>query len=564
MKIAISKYKLALILIGLIVFANSFFNGFVWDDEEQVLNNTLVHSVTNLPQLFLGSTFNTGGGGGLAGMYYKPMMSVAFASLYTVFGANSFFFHLFQVGLHIANSVMLFTLFGLFFSAPLAFFLALVFLVHPINVETAVYVSALQDTLFMFFGLLALQKLRSLKWSHKTEITVCLLLLFSLLSKETGLLFLPVIVGYAWFFLRKRFNFSLIASASSLAVYLFLRLVVANVPFGHFGPSPILNAPLSVRLLTMPKIAFYYLKTAVFPKDLAIAQHWLVKTADWPNFYLPLIIDLLVAAAILSWLIFIWRKLPKLLPAALFFSGWFAEGMFLHLQIFPLDMTVAERWFYFPFAGLLGILGTVLMQIPVSKKVTKVLTALAVVLILLLSARTIVRNSNWQNGLTLYGHDIKISQNAFDLENNYGVELFRAGDLTDAAIHFQRSTELAPNWWTNWSNLGAIEERRNNLTQAKKDYQKAIANGGYYLAYENLANIYFKENPREARDFCKKSLNALPLNSRLWFILSLSDYKLGKKDEALLAARQAYILSPTQETYTLYTTLEQGQPLNLP
>lgn len=563
---------LILVIIGFIVYFNSFFNGFVWDDEEQVLNNTLVHSITYMPQLFLGSTFNTGGSGELAGMYYKPMMSVAFAALYTVFGANSFFFHLFQVSLHIANSVMIFSLFALFFSVPLSFFLALIFLVHPINAETTVYVSALQDTLFMFFGLLALRKLRSLKWNHKTEVIVCLFLLFSLLSKETGLLFLPVLTGYSWLFLKKRFKFSLVALTLTLLVYLFLRVIVANVPFGHSGPSPILNAPLSERLLTLPKIAFYYLKTAVFPKDLAIAQHWLVKTPDWPNFYLPLIIDLLVAIAILSWLIFVWRKLPKIFPVTLFFSGWFGLGMFLHLQIFPLDMTVAERWFYFPFAGLLGILGTILMQIPVSKRLTTVLTALAAVLILLLSARTVVRNSNWQNGLTLYGHDIKISQNAFDLENNYGVELFRYGDLNDAAIHFKKSTELAPNWWTNWSNLGVIEERRNNIAAAKEDYKKAIANGGYYLAYENLANIYFKESPKKARDFIKTSLQRLPLNGRLWFLLAVSDYKLGQKDEtkvslsdeALLAARQAYILLPTQETYSLYQALQSGQQINLP
>jgi len=43
------KFILLLILVGFLVYFNSLSNGFVWDDEEQVVNNVLVHSLSNFP-----------------------------------------------------------------------------------------------------------------------------------------------------------------------------------------------------------------------------------------------------------------------------------------------------------------------------------------------------------------------------------------------------------------------------------------------------------------------------------------------------------------------------------
>ena len=108
----LSKYYIPIFfLIGFLIYGASLSNHFVWDDEEQILNNGLVHSITNLPRFFQGSTFNTGGTGSLTGIYYKPLMTVFFALFYTIFGANSFFFHLFQLVFHLVNACLVFVLF---------------------------------------------------------------------------------------------------------------------------------------------------------------------------------------------------------------------------------------------------------------------------------------------------------------------------------------------------------------------------------------------------------------------------------------------------------------------
>ncbi|OGE20008.1 hypothetical protein A3A14_00155 [Candidatus Daviesbacteria bacterium RIFCSPLOWO2_01_FULL_43_38] len=560
------KAVLFLIIIGVVVYFNSLFNGFVWDDEEQVLNNVLVHSITNLPAFFSGSTFNTGGSGGMGGLYYKPLMPVSFSLLYSIFGPNPFFFHLFQVSLHIANAILVFLLFRHFFKG-LAFFPALIFLIHPINVEAVVYSAALQDTLFLLFGMLALlftvnQNLGNLK----NACILAFLLTLSLLSKETGVVFIILTILYAAIFKKREVIASVIAVLTTASIYSLLRFGLAGIFFNKHGLSPITILSFPERLQSIPKVIYFYLKTTVFPYDLAISQHWVVKTTTFNDFYLPLILITLVGLIFLFVFFFLRHKHSWNSAPYLFFLAWFILGIGIHAQIVPLDMTVADRWFYAPIVGLLGMAGIVLNELRVKSAEFRIVGLILITLLITgLSARTMVRNTNWKDGLTLYGHDIQITRDNFDLENNFGVELYRAGRFDEAEAHFQKSTVLAPQWWTNWNNLGAIVERKGDYQKAKGYYQKAVDNGSYYLAYENLANIHlFRDNnPQKAKEFTEDSLQKLPLNPKLWLILALSEYQLGNTQKALEASRQAYSLSQTEQTFYVYSHLSHDLPLEI-
>src|SRR5690348_4192341 len=85
-----------IIILGVFVYFNSFLNGFVGDDDMQILNNPAVHSITAIPRLFLESTFYKGGivAGGL---YYNPLLSASFSLLYTLFAPQAAPFHILQV-----------------------------------------------------------------------------------------------------------------------------------------------------------------------------------------------------------------------------------------------------------------------------------------------------------------------------------------------------------------------------------------------------------------------------------------------------------------------------------
>ena len=509
------------ILIGLLVYGLSLFNGFVWDDEEQIVNNVFVHSVKNIPLLFQSSTFNTGGAGVSAGTYYRPLMMTFFSFVYQLFGPNPFFFHLFQLFFHILTAILVYLMFKHFFKEMTAFFIALIFLVHPAGVESVAYISAVQDIFYVLFGILAFYiviKNRA-KFEFKNIFLINTLLFLSLLSKETAILFFIIIFIYQLIFDRKFIFENLIFFMMTVGIYALLRFALAGVFFTPYHNAPIVQLSLWQRIMMIPAIFFYYFKLFFYPLDLAVMQHWVIRTLDFRMLLGSL------SAGILALLL--WKK--RFNRNFIFFFLWFIITIFPYLQIFPLDMTVAERWFYLPVVGLLGMMGAVW-----SKSGNK-LVIMGVIIIAIFSIRSFFRTMDWKNGLTLYGRDIKTSKGAFDLENNYGVELFRAGDYQEAKVHFLKSTELAPYWWTNWNNLGAVYEQEKNYQKALEYYQKSIDNGQYYLAYENMAKILVlqeKVNPiagRKTDEFLRKALEMFPENNNLQEIQMYHKSLINKK-----------------------------------
>ncbi len=525
------KFIFLLIFIGILIYFNSLFNGFVWDDEEQVVNNPLVHSLTNLPFFFRGSTFNPGGGQVMGGLYYKPIMTVCFSFLYTLFGPKPFFFHLLQLILHLTNAVFVFLLLDHFLKKlKLSFFLSLIFLIHPINVEAVVYVSALQDVLFFFFGMITLLMVIKEKNSQWNYFLVSLFLLLSFLAKETGIIFFAIIFCYLLFIKKERISSYLVSFLLTVWIYGLLRFAVAGIPLQKHNLSPITRMDFWHRLITIPKIILFYLRTFFYPKDLAISQHWVVEKITWSEFWLPLAVVCLFFIGIVT--LFLRLKDRKLKIEFLFFFLWFIFSLGFHLQIFPLDLTVSDRWFYLPMVGMVGMVG-IFVGVGHDRPEKRanhdlplhfIINIGFIILIILLSLRTVSRAFDWRNGLTLYNHDIKISKDAFDLENNLGVELFRKGKFNQAKTHFERSTKLAPYWWTNWNNLGVIYERKRDYQKAEKYYKKAIDNGNYYLAFENYAGILIKQKKnKEAKEFLEKeALPKLPYNQKLrqmyWYL----------------------------------------------
>ena len=453
----------------------------------------------------------------MGGLYYKPLMTTAFSLIYTFFGPRPFFFHLFQVGLHIANSVLLFLVFSYFFKKErLSFVLAMFFLVHPINVETVVYISALQDTLFFFFGILALYVLAK-KEGLRAGLLASFFLLLSLFSKETGIVWFAICFLYLFVFKKKQLSYYLLSAPISIAIYSYLRFGVAHVFFEKHGLAAISTMNMTQRLINIPAIVFYYLKIFFWPINLAIDQRWVVTSVDFPGFFLPLIVDGLFIALLIYLAILISIKSKQYISLYIFFVLWFLGSLLFHLQLFPLDMIVSERWFYLPLAGILGVFGSLVLGIK-NKRFTnkKAITYLVLLGVVLLSVRTLLRTFDWRNGLTLYSHDIKISRDAFDLENNFGVELFRAGKLEDAKKHFEKSIKLAPSWWTNYNNLGAYWEKRGELEKAEELYKKSIDNGNYYLAYQNYAFILIKQKKySEAVEFLENNIGFFPNNPSL-------------------------------------------------
>lgn len=562
--LAIWKRKEIIIItiLGFTVFFNMLFNGFVGDDTTQVVKNVPARSILNVVQFFKGSTFYVQALGSFAGIYYKPLMMAVYSLIYTFFGPNPLYFHLIQLIIHITNAVLVFVLLKYFFKKDIAMLLSLVFLVHPINQEAVAYISAMQDILFFGFGMSAIVILSYTKLDIVKLLIIHMLLLFSLLSKETGVLFIGLVLLYVYLFKKNLFSRIFFFVSLVLLEYSLLRFVLAGLTIQPSRLAPIGYLSFIQRLENIPKIFFFYIRTFFFPRDLAISQMWTVEKVTISDFFSPLILIGLFFVFLLLIGKMISTRRIEFKQTYLFFVFWFLLGVLFHAQIIPLDATVADRWFYFPMIGLLGIIGIPLQFVHDQRK-NNILTVVVCVIVVILSIRTIVRNSDWKDKITLYSHDVMISKDSYMLENALGASLLQKTNYELAGVHIQKAILLAPNYWNSWNNLGYYYLGINKTDEAERSFRQAVTRTTYPLPYINLATLLYKEGRfTEDKEFIQESIRKIPRSPQLWVLLAIVDYELGLKDEAFYALQSSIDIVPSNLARSLQTQINSGKQLD--
>ena len=551
-----------IILIGIIVFGNMLFNNFVADDIT-ILSNPIIQSIGNLPILLLQKMVNSTGSGLLTGSYYVPFSLITLSFIYSTFGNIPFFFHLFQLILHIASASMVFIIFTRIFSKKISLFLSLIFLIHPINQETVAYIADYQDILYLFWGLLALTIFLKIKNGKLTLLklsAISLLLLFSILSKITGILFLALIFVYVGINYKKNFFQYFFAFTAILIFYFILKFSATNVLFA-IEPSSIGRVDEFIRFITIPKIFFYYIFTFFYPKTLIAQQDWIVQSINFTDFYLPLLMDALFIAGVTTLGILTYKKSKKIFPVFVFFCLWFAMGIILHIQILPLDFTVSDRWFYFPIIGFLGLVG---VAIQILKITPKVLIAVSLIIIIILSMRTIDRNKNWKDGFTLYSHDLAFAKDNVYLNGLLGNEYMNMGKYDDALVYFYKVAKLTPLQERNWINIGASYYLKGDLKLSEKYFRKAAEVGKSQTKYDRLGQLYIQEKRfKEAKSVYELAAKEFPKYQRVQLYLAYCEYNLHNKQKALEIATKAYQENPTSESQYVLTQITNDQEIKL-
>jgi len=552
-----------IVIVGLVAFFNMLFNGFVFDDFTYIVNNPGIRSL-NLSSLVGANLFTTQS-------YYRPFQEIYFAIVYGFSGSGAFFYHFSSLILHILNVILLFILFKRFFPKTLSLFLSLIFLVHPVQVESVSFISASGNLLSFLFGISAF--LLSLKndLSRKRLWLILFLLLLSYLTRETGILFLLTIILYKIIFKGKNIFRIALYGLGSVLLYGLIRFGAGNDQSGLSGFVRIYSLPLASRIYSIPEIIYYYLKIAVYPVNLAIDQQWVVTSVNFSGFYYPLLIDSAFFGVIfLSG--FLIRKNKKNFSAFIFFALIFLSGLSLVLQIIPLDMTVADRWFYFPLAGLLGMIAVVCTSIKLPGKNIRILFyAIGFLVIMLLTVRTIIRNTDWQNNITLYSHDSKISDNA-QLEQNLGYEYYLQKNFEKSLYYTNRSIKLLPNE-SNINNLATFYLNRGEIEKGQQYYREALTYNVYPKAghisimkgiYQGLAWTYIYSGQfEEAEKTIQKAFSAGYITDKMWEYLAISQYNLDDRADALSSSGRAKNILQNAEANYVYNQILNNQPIKL-
>lgn len=523
------QISLIFLCVGLLIYANSLTDGFVSDDFGLIKANPSIKTISKIPDLFFQGTFRDEIGNQWDNSY-RPLLLTSFSLINFLFLGSPFGFHLIQLLIHIANTLLIFLIFKKFFSKGLSFLLSLVFLTHPINTEAVVYISAMNEPLFVLFGLLAFYLSQKERRTY-TPWLITITLTLSLLSKETGIVFLLIIPVFNYLYKKRELFDSVKLGFYSLAIYAFLRFLVAHIYFPQNPIVPVMTLPFWERMINIPKIVFFYLKTFFYPRDLLFSQSWIVKSLNFVDFYIPLIIDFVFFSAVFFFAIIIYKKNKELFRILLFFFVWFSIGLGIHLQIIPLDQTVADRWFYFPMVGLLGIIGTVASYLNFDKSPRLGFAIpLVLLIIFIFSVRVVVRNANWKDDLTLYTHDILHNPDSHQLEIGLGNLYLSRGDAIEAEKHFVRATSLFPEEFT-FSALSAFYLSSGRFERAVESFTRAL---GY---------------------------NSNNVNS--WVFLGVTKYKLGDREGAIDAVKKARAISPNPAVSEILRTIENGEEINI-
>lgn len=554
-----STVFIILFVVGFLVFGNSLFNGFVWDDLIQIRENRSIYALQDIPTFFARNDLNL--------LFYRPIFFTYFAVVINLLGDQPIAFHIVQLFIHCINSSLVFLLFLHYFRRNTSLFLSMIFLVHPLVTESVIYISAAGEPLYTFFGLVAFLLLRK-KQAWGRILPAILLLFLSLLSKETAVAFFCLITINMVIQKRLTFLYGAILSVP-IFLYIFLRLVVAKIYYDPLSYFPLMQTDILERLLSLPKILSYYITLFIFPNNLAIDQQWIVRTITLYDFYLPLAISLATLFVIIKLALTQISKRGQSRPTVLYFLSWVLLGMLPYLQLFPLEMTVAPRYMYFSLIGVLGMCGIWIdrLHFPRQSWQKTALTATAILVICILAGRTILRNQDWKDPYTLYSRDIIQSPDSYTLQSNLGKILFEQGEYQQAEVHLKKSVELSPTWWGNWNNLGNVYLRTDRLQKAKESYSKAISNNDlFFEAYNNLAYALLLEGKNyEAKAILIRAINRTGEQPKLFLLLAIAEYRLGNRQAALGYVQYAdqSLQTPLSEDIYQRIILNQRIELNL-
>jgi protein O-mannosyl-transferase len=567
------KIYLIFVIMGLFVYGKSLANGFVWDDVFAITENEQIQNY-NINNILGPNIYNDGN-------FYRPISALYFFTLHLFFNVDAFYYHLFQLVLHVIVAILIFEIFKKFFSNDLSFVLSTIFLVHPINTEPVSFISGGQAIIYSVFGLAALLIITQKKLDIKKSIAAVLLFSLTILSKEEGVQYIIIANLFCLIFQRKYFKKVAFLSFLSAVIYIIIRYFFANDGFSLYSnmfnheqgltalnPITIIRLTTFQRILNIPIVIFYYIKTFLLPVKLSIDQIWAVTNFNSSLFIIPIIFLVLFFGGIIMLGLKIYKNYRKIFNSYLFFLLWFLIGIGIHLPILkPFNMTVADRWFYFPIVGAIGLAG--LFYRTISKKIALNFTiTICVAIIIALSIRSHIRSLNFHDNITLFDHDSRVYSNTH-IEQNLGYYYYIDKNFSLALIHTAKSIDLFPTTH-NLLNFALELEEVGRIKDAEIYYRKAYETPNYIFPNTRTEDSYFyfsrfnlrTNRPLEAIKLAELGLKDYPDSDKLYLTMAVSKYIIGKNDQALKDVATAIKLAPYNKQYLeVYNDIQNNQKL---
>ncbi|MEE8573858.1 MAG: tetratricopeptide repeat protein, partial [Thermodesulfobacteriota bacterium] len=441
---------------------------------------------------------------------------------------------------------------------------ALFFALHPLRVESVVWVSERKDVLYTFFYLLGL--LSYLKYatvdSGKTKFYILTLFFAacSLMSKVTAVSFPLVLIILDYYPLERprgkvkkiklknllieKVPFFIIAFGAGLINILINKSKTGYVPGTDF-------APLIDRVFVSFRNYIYYIYKMIVPTDLA------------PYYPFPKIIPLLsleYLGSIILVLIFSVGSIVLIKKYKFLSAAWFFYLVTLTPAVGILQgwsYLAADRYTYLPGLAptlLVGLLAGTTFTRPARKglKVATVAATLAVLVIFI--ALTVRQTGVWKDDITFWSHEIKLYPDTVDMAYmNRAISYIRDGETSKALNDFRRAIEINPNKPATYINRAKLRKKINDINGAISDYTRAIElDPAFSKSYAARANLYGRAGKiRKAIDDLSKAIEIDSTDPNTFYNRAFAYKELGIFDKAISDYTSTIKLNP-KDTDALY------------
>jgi len=412
-----------------------------------------------------------------------PLTWISYHLDHAIFGLDPAGYHLINVALHAVAAILLYcALFAMTRTSAPSAFVAAVFAVHPLHVESVAWVAERKDTLSgVFFMLSLLAYARYVRRpSIAAQLAVVLAYALGLLAKPmlVSLPFVLLLLDYwplgrlasdgsgriEWRRLAKRIVEKLPLFA--LAVGVGWITIVVQGDAGAMASDA--QVPLLFRLDNALVSYWIYIADTIRPSGLAIFYpHPMQGTPIWLAGIAAL--GLIVATGLC---ISTARKHPYLIVGWL----WYLVTLVPVIGLIQVGMQArADRYLYLPQIGLTLALAwgarSTFASTPKGRSALALAGAAAIVALTGVAWR---QTSYWRNTTTLYEHALEVTNENFVAHHGLAVELLDSGDPVAAEAHFERAVAIKPRWSSAHMGLGDARFEQGRVEEALVDYRRAI------------------------------------------------------------------------------------------
>jgi len=478
------KYRSLLIciilaLVTLAVYARVFTCDFInFDDNLYVTDNSHIQSGLTWQSIKWAFTTNQA-------YNWHPMVWISHMLDCRLYGLNPLGHHLTNLLFHIINTLLLFLVFKSMTGQiwPSAFIAAL-FALHPVHVESVAWVSERKDVLSTFFWLVTMwfyvRYVR--RQSFATYLPVMISLALGLMAKQM-LVTLPFVLLLLDYWPLNRFgkNQPKNSNKATMKTALFLHCFREKIPLLFLSAVASLVVLLVQSEATLVKLIPFkyrlgnalvayakYIIKMFWPSRLGILYpHPGSALPTWQVIAAVCILLLISIAVILA------GRRHKYLFVGWF---WFIGTLVPVIGLVQVGLqAMADRYTYVPLIGLFIIIAWGTADIfgkPRYKTIVPV--SAAIVILSVLSGLTWIQVGHWQNSFTLFEHTAAVTNNNDIMHYNLGSMYLREGKTDEAIKHYSESVKIKPDQPTIHSNLAILYGRQGKYDKAIEHYQEVL------------------------------------------------------------------------------------------